>query len=418
MYRKTELENGIRIVTEEVPSFHSVSMGVNVAVGSRFESVNEAGYSHFLEHMLFKGTPRRAAAQIAREIEAVGGILNAFTTREYTSYYCKVLEENFDGAVDLLTDIFLHSTFDPDELNREREVVKEELRMTDDNPDELVADLFYRSLFPNHPLGLPILGSFASLDKLDRKSVMDYRDKYYQPGNVVISAAGRVDHDRLVALVEKAFEGVSGTKKLEMSAPQPFTRKSSFHHKATEQVHVCLGTMGYSYGEAKRIPLLVLNTELGGGMGSRLFQEVREKRGLAYSVGSHSSAYWDTGILEVFLGTAKKNVASAIDVCIDIFQEMSRKPFTERELKEAKSQLKGGLLMSLESSDSRMGRMARNEMYLNRFVTVVDLIEQIDRVTIEEVQAAAIEVLNPDRLVLTMLGDEDQVNLPTAFQIQ
>ena len=418
MFRKTELENGLRIVTEEVPSFHSVSLGINVAIGSRFESEQEAGYSHFLEHMLFKGTPRRTAPQIAREIEAVGGILNAFTAREYTSYYCKVLYENFDGAIDLLTDIFLNSTFDPGELEREREVIKEEVRMVDDNPDDLVVDLFYRSLFPGHPLGKPILGTFASLDSLTRESLMAYQAKYYKPRNVVIAAAGRVDHDRLVEFVKKAFKNVDGYGNREYEKPSPLSRNSAFHHKLTEQVHICLGTTCFAYNDPRRIPLLVLNTELGGGMGSRLFQEVREKRGLAYAVGSHSSAFLDTGVMEVFLGTAKKNVGEAVNVCCDIFEDLGKRAFSDQELKDAKSQLKGGLLMSLESSDSRMGRMARNELYLGEFVSIVDLIEHIDQVSAADIQAVAKEVLNPDRLILTLLGDQDTVKIPTPFQIQ
>lgn len=418
MYRKTELDNGVRIVTEEVPSFHSVSLGINVAVGSRFETPAEAGYSHFLEHMLFKGTPRRTAAQIAREIEAVGGILNAFTAREYTSYYCKVLHENLDGAVDLLADIFLHSTFDPDELEREREVVKEEVRMTDDNPEDLVVDLFYRSLFPEHPLGRPILGSFESLDALTRDSVMAYRAKHYTPDRVVVAAAGRVDHDHVVDLVRRAFDGYAGAAAKDLFSPNPLTRSAAFHHKATEQVHICLGTTAYSYADARRTALLVLNTELGGGMGSRLFQEVREKRGLAYSVGSHSTAFLDTGVLEIFLGTAQRNVGDAVGVCVDILDDMRKTPFTARQLAEAKAQLKGGLLMSLESSDSRMGRMARNELYMGEYVSVVDLIERIDRVSIDDVAAVAADTLDPDRMVLTLLGDEEQVRIPAAFQVQ
>lgn len=418
MYRKTELDNGIRIVTEEVSSFHSVSLGINVAVGSRFETPAEAGYSHFLEHMLFKGTPRRSAAQIAREIEAVGGILNAFTAREYTSYYCKVLHENLPGAIDLLSDIFLHSTFDPDELEREREVVKEEVRMVDDNPDDLVVDLFYRNLFPEHPLGRPILGTFESLDGLTRDSIMAYRHKHYAPNRIVVAAAGRVDHDQVVDIVRRAFDGYGGNAPTELTGPRPLRRSAAFHHKATEQVHICLGTTAYAYGDPRRNALLVLNTELGGGMGSRLFQEIREKRGLAYSVGSHTTNFQDTGVLEIFLGTAQRNVNDAVDVCAEILDSMRRTAFTEQQLREAKSQLKGGLLMSLESSDSRMGRMARNELYRGSYVSVVELIERIDKVSIDDIAAVAAEVLDPDRMVLTLLGDEGQVRIPANFQVQ
>jgi predicted Zn-dependent peptidase len=369
--------------------------------------------------MLFKGTPRRTAVQIAREIEAVGGILNAFTAREYTSYYCKVLYENLGDAIDLLSDIFLNSTFDGEELEREREVVKEEVRMVDDNPDDLVVDLFYRTIFAEHPLGKPILGTFESLDSLTRESVMDYQARHYRPGQVVIAAAGRVDHDSLVAFVRRAFEKVDGANgPRDMESPKQLVRCGAFHHKATEQVHLCLGTTAYSYSDARRTALLVLNTELGGGMGSRLFQEIREKRGLAYSVGSHTTAFLDTGVLEVFLGTAQKNVSDAVNVCVDIFDELRRTPFTAQQLKETKSQLKGGLLMSLESSDSRMGRMARNEIYRGDFISVVDLIDKIDRVTIDDVAEVAHDILNPDSMVLTMLGDRESVRMPSGFHIQ
>lgn len=417
MFKKTELPNGIRVVSEEVASFHTVTLGIHVAVGARFEEKGEEGYSHFLEHMLFKGTARRSAQQIAREIEAVGGILNAFTAREYTSFYCKVLYENFEGAVDLLSDIFLHATFDAVELEREREVVKEEVRMVDDDPHDFVVDLFYRNLFLNHPLGRPILGSFESLDALTRASLIAYYEKHYRPNNIVVAAAGRVEHDRLVELIARAFDGIDGTASHTLTKPERVARRVYLHHKPTEQVHICLGTTGYSYADERRIPLLVLNTELGGGMGSRLFQEVREKRGLAYAVGSHTSAFHDTGVLEVFLGTAKKNVADAVDVCLSELEKLATKPLTQQQLREAKSQLKGGLLMSLESSDSRMGRLARNELYLGQPVSVIELIEQIDKVTSDDVHAVAREVFDPDRMILTLLGDQEQIKLPSAFAV-
>ncbi len=418
MYRKTQLDNGIRVVTEEVGSFHTVALGLHVGVGSRFESEAEAGYSHFLEHMLFKGTPTRSASRIAREIESVGGILNAYTAKEYTSYYCKVLYENFETAVDLLTDIFLNSTFDPEELEREREVIKEEVRMVDDTPDDLVVDLFYRDLFPGHPLGRPILGTFDTLDALTRDSLVAYRDRHYRPHNVVISAAGRVDHDRLVETIARVFDGVHGAATHPLDAPPPIDRKASLHHKPTEQVHICLGTQCFAYGDPRRIPLLVLNTELGGGMGSRLFQEVREKRGLAYTVGSHASGYLDAGLFEIFLGTAKKNVADAVNVCLDELEKLVRHPLTEQQLREAKSQLKGALLMSLESSDARMGRLARNELYLGRAQSIMDLIEQVDAVTQDDMDAVARQVFNPERMVLTMLGDGDGIRVPDSFAVR
>lgn len=417
MFRKTQLENGLRIVTEEVPSFHTVTLGFHVAVGSRFEEEHEAGYSHFIEHMLFKGTRRRTPIQIAREIEAVGGILNAFTAREYTSYYCKVLYENFEESVDLLTDIFVNSTFDQEELDREREVVKEEVRMVDDNPEDRVVELFYRHMFPSHPLGRSILGSTESLDALTRDSMLAYKEKHYRPNNIVIAAAGRVDHDRLVELVAKAFAGMNGTAKRDISLPAPMKHEAHVHHRATEQSHISIGTSTYAYGDPRRIPLLVLNTELGGGMGSRLFQKVREQKGLAYDVGSHACSFLDTGVLEIFLGTAQKNVCQAVDLCMNEVDQLRRNPLTTEDVQAVKRQLKGSLLMSLESSDSRMGRMARNEIYLNRFVSVTDLIEQIDQVTADAVQAVSDEILNPDRMLLTLLGDGDNSQLSRQFTL-
>ncbi len=416
MFKKTQLENGLRIVTEEVSSFHTVTLGIHVAVGSRFEEGGEAGYSHFLEHMLFKGTPRRTAPQIAREIEAVGGFLNAFTAREYTSYYCKVLYEHFEGAVDLLTDIFLNSTFDGEELEREREVVKEEVRMVDDIPDDLVVDLFYRNLFGEHPLGRSILGSFESLDGLTRDSLIDYQKKHYRPNNVVIAAAGRVDHDRLVELVSRAFEGVNGTASRNYAPPLRGGRRAFVHHKATEQSHICIGTTTYGYADPRRLPLLLLNTELGGGMGSRLFQEIREKRGLAYQVGSHSASFLDTGVLEIFLGTATRNVQEAVEVCLGEVEKLRRNPLTTSDVEAVKNQLKGALLMSLESSDSRMGRLARNEVYLGQFVSVTELIDQINAVTADDVARVIDEVLDPEAMTLTVLGDGENIRLSSSFE--
>ncbi|HEX7125989.1 MAG TPA: pitrilysin family protein [Thermodesulfobacteriota bacterium] len=404
MYRKTVLPNGVRIISEQVPHVPSVTIGLWAMVGSRNEQAEKNGISHFVEHMLFKGTPGRDALAISKAIESVGGVLNAFTTREYTCVYAKVLPQHTELAVDILADAFLHSTFLPEELEKERKVILQEIGMVEDTPDDWVHDLFSESFWPDHPLGRPILGTAPILESLGRDDLVDYFSGYFWPEGLLISAAGAIDHDHLVRLAERHFV-------LERTAPRPApqkpplpTRSVAIRRKNLEQVHLCLGTVGIPQTHPLREAGYMLNTVLGGSMSSRLFQEIREKRGLAYSVYSFLSTYADAGQFGVYAGTGAENVTQVIDLVLTELRAIKRNSITPTELASAKEQLKGSFLLSLESSDSRMDRLARDEIYYGRHYPVEEVVADIDRVTLDDLHAVAHEIFAADTLSLAVIG--------------
>jgi predicted Zn-dependent peptidase len=412
MVQKTTLQNGIEVITEEIPHVHSVSVGVWVKAGSRDERSGENGISHFIEHMLFKGTKRRSATQIAKEMDAVGGVLNAFTSKEFSSFYAKVLAGHLPVALDLLFDLFLNSLFSPEELEKERQVIVQEISMVEDTPDEYIHDLFAQSFWPRHPLGFPILGRLETISQMNRAKLLDFFHEHYLGMEPIIVAAGNLQHENLLRPVQEALGKAKPRGKKRRSGPPRPHPQLLVKSKKLEQVHLVLGTQGLSATHPQRYVFSVLNTILGGGMSSRLFQEIREKRGLAYSVYSFLSSFMDSGMLGVYVGTGESTLARVLQLVLREMKKLSENSLKPSELRSAKEQLKGNLLLSLENMDSRMGRLAKNELYFHRFVSTEEIIESIEEVKAEEVSALAHQAFKPQSLSLTILGPVTEKSIP------
>lgn len=411
MYRKSTLANGIRVITEAMPHVRSASLGIWADVGSAAERPGVRGISHLVEHMLFKGTDRRSAREIAETMDAVGGNLNAFTDKEATCYYAKVIDHHVPLAVDVLADMFLHSTFAPDELAKEQKVVLEEIRMYDDSPDDIVADLFVRTMWSGSQLGEPTIGYAETVSALTPDDLRAHLSAHYAPDAVVFAAAGNVDHDAMVALVEKAFAGHTGSSPSPAPDRPPLTPATVVKTKDLEQAYVMLGTRGLAAADDRRYALSVLDTILGGGMSSRLFQEVREKRGLAYSVYSFQQAYRGAGLFGVSAGTSPASVQECVDVIVEQVLAMAETGPTAAELELAKEHIKGSLTLSLESSSSRMIRLGRSEFNLGRQATIEEIEARFDDVTYDDVSALARELFSPESLGLCVLGPLDSVEI-------
>jgi len=402
--QKTVLANGLRIVTERIPHLKSVSVGIWVNTGSRDEKPEESGLSHMIEHMIFKGTSRRTARQIAKEIDQVGGMSNAFTSKEFTCFHAKVISDHLPLVTDLLTDIFLNSLFAPEDLERERQVILQEIRMLEDTPDELVHVLFSLNLWPHDPLGLPVMGRMETVSSFTPREIRAYLERNYLAPNIVIAAAGDVDHQAFVDLMAPAFESGS-------SAPGPRSdqrpKARTGVHVTTrnlEQVHFCLGSTFPSALEDERYPAALLNVILGGNMSSRLFQEIRENRGLAYSVYSFLSAYLDTGMLGIYAGVDSGRTEETIRLILAELDKVRRGELDEPELKAAQEHLKGSIILGSESPDSRMIRLAKNEITYGRFIDFDEVLTRVAEVTVDQVVAVAREYLSPEKLSLTVLG--------------
>jgi predicted Zn-dependent peptidase len=404
MYQRATLPNGLKIICESIPHVHSVSIGVWVGTGSRYETPDNNGISHFIEHMLFKGTSRRTTKQIAEEIDAVGGQLNAFTTKEYTCYYVKVLGERFHLGIDLLADMFTNSLFAPDEIEKEKQVVLEEIKCYEDSPDELVHDLFAGAVMKGHPLGWPILGTPESIARINRQVIMDYLLQHYTSDNIVFAVAGNVQIDQIITAVEKSFLKLNGkftTKLPQLPAFRPDTVLKS---KDTEQVNLCVGTRGVPRGHSDRYAVFVLDSILGGSVSSRLFQELREERGLVYVTGSSHSAYRDTGIFTVYAGTSLKNYHEVVGLIKQEINRFYNEPISDKELNRAKEQLKGNLLLGLESTSNRMSRIAKIELYQEQLLTPEESVAKLEAVTKEDVLRVAAEMFGNEELTITAIG--------------
>jgi len=405
MINKTVLGNGVRIVTEKVPAVHSVTIGIWVKTGSRHENGSESGLAHFIEHMLFKGTEKRSACEIARVIDSVGGSINAFTSKEYTCFYVKVLRQHLSLAVDLLCDIIFKSVFNEEEIEKERNVIFQEISMVHDTPDDYVQDLFIQSYFGNHPLASAILGEVETVQAFKRRDIVDYfTEKHLVPKKIIISAAGNIEHEEVLEEVVKRFDHLKDADSETDSFLFTPERKVSYHFRELEQVHICLGTTGYSQEDDQRYPLYILNAVLGGSMSSRLFQEIRENRGLAYSVFSFTSSFIDTGMFGIYLGTTKENVKESLGLVMRELNRITDVEVNGSELTDAKEQLKGNMLLSLESTDSKMSRIARSEIYYDEYVPIEDIIEKVDAVSAEEVREAAKNIFKDDLFTFTFLG--------------
>ncbi|MBU5614830.1 M16 family metallopeptidase [Geomonas azotofigens] len=404
MIKKTTLNNGIRVITERIPYASSVSIGIWVANGSRHERRESNGVAHFIEHLLFKGTQRRSSLDIAREIDSVGGVLNAFTSREYVCYYAKVLDKFLPRAVDLLTDIFLHSTFDSEEIEKERRVVLQEINMMEDTPDDLIHDLFHQHFWKGHPLGMSILGDAESVTGLSRDAIIAYKDQMYRADDIIVTAAGNVTHEKLTALLEEFLQGVAPGHGRSESIPPVYERRIELVEKDLEQIHVCLGLKGVQQSHPQRYDAFIMNAILGGSMSSRLFQEVREKSGLAYSVYSYIASHADAGSLVVYAGASPENAKELLEIMLREIGRFKNEPVPADQLEGAREQLKGNLLLSLESSDNRMSRLAKNEIYFGTPLPLSEIMEGFDRVTSESILELANEILDNDALTLVMLG--------------
>lgn len=399
-YHKTTLENGIRVVTETIPHVRSVSIGVWANVGSRDEPSTQNGISHFLEHMVFKGTRNRSIREIAQSLESLGGYLNAFTTKEQTCFYARVLDSHVPEAMDVLADLILNATFKKEELEKEKLVVIEELKNAEDDPEDIIHDYFEKSLFPEHSLGFPIIGTEDNVRRFRRRDLQDHIAMHYRPDRMVVAAAGNVNHERLVRLVGKHFRRVRSNEAAPQRLPGPLTlEKPSLteHPRPISQAHVCMGTVAYSIRHKNRYPLLVTNALLGEGMSSRLYQSIREKHGFAYSVYSFISLLSDTGVFATYVGTDKANIQSCIDLVHQEFHKLKTRRVTREELKRTKSQIKGTLMLGLENTSGRMIRLGSTELYFERFMSLDSILRKIDTVTPDDIHAVANDVFDESR---------------------
>jgi len=402
------LDNGIRVLSEDVPGCHSVSLGIWVNNGSRHEPVALNGISHFVEHMLFKGTDRRTAQSIAREVDSVGGLLNGFTSREFSCYFVKILSEKLPMAVDLLGDMICCSRFSPDDIEKERRVILQEIAMTEDSPEDLIHDQFTNAFWSGHPLGMPVIGTRATVDDVDRQQLLAFMENRYVGDNLCIVAAGSVDHESLVDLVEKSFSTrpKSGVKQVDV-APV-VTRKVEVTRRELEQAQVCLGVEGLPQNHPERYGTYLLNTILGGNMSSRLFQKVREELGLAYSVYSYHHNHSDSGAFIINAGVAAEEALLVTRTILDEMTRMRHAVVTPEELQSAKDFLKGSMLLSMESTDNRMSRLAKNELFLRDAGTSLEESrDMIDAVTAEQIQSLAVKLFVNDTLNVQVAGRVD-----------
>ncbi|MEW5974536.1 MAG: pitrilysin family protein [Acidobacteriota bacterium] len=406
--RKEVLSNGLTILTEQMPHVRSISMGVWLKVGSRCETPDVNGVAHFIEHLLFKGTSHRTAEEIARQIDSIGGHLDAFTAKETICFSTKVLDENLPAAFDILSDLVLHPKFDPDEMEKERGVILEEIKMVEDTPDDLVYEIFTQNFWKDQPLGRPILGTKQTIRRLDREQVVRFFKEFYTPDDIIISAAGNLDHQRIVDLVGERFGSLNTRMNGYVEAPaQTSSRITIRNKKDLEQVHICLGVPSYALSHQDRYVCYVLNTILGGGMSSRLFQNIREKQGLVYAIFSGLNSYRDTGCLSVYAGTSLENAGRVVDLIVQEFRSLNRHPVDEEELRRAKDHLKGSLMLSLESTSSRMSNLARQELYFGKYVSLDEMIGSIEKVTADQVQKLANTFFSSRHIALTVLGNLD-----------
>lgn len=404
----TTLSNGMRVITEVMPHVRSVSVGFWIGTGSRRETAEENGVSHFIEHMLFKGTATRSAEDIARSVDSIGGNLDAFTSKELVCYNVKVLDEHLGRSFEVLADLILRPAFREDDIAREKGVILEELKMDSDNPDYLVNEIFTSNFWKDNPLGKPILGTKETVTRFDGEMLRSYYGKVYAPENLTITAAGNLRHHELVNLVRKEFDALSRTEAVPLqAAPNTHARIILRNKKELEQVHLILGVPAYPVAHEKRFASYVLNTVLGGGMSSRLFQNIRERQGLAYSVYSDLSTYSDTGCLSVYAGTSLESARKVVGSVLKEFRSLKDETVPDEELRRAKDHLKGSLMLSLESTSSRMSNLARQDMYFQRFYTLDELVERIEEVTAGEVLDIAQTLFDPKLIALTVLGNLD-----------
>lgn len=402
----TTLANGIRVVTEQMPHVRSVSMGIWIGTGSRRETPEENGISHFIEHMVFKGTKHRSAEEIARSVDSIGGGLDAFTSKEMVSYNTKVLDDHIPIAFDVLADLVLNPLFRDEDIEKEKGVILEELKMEVDNPEYLLHELFSSNFWKDQPLGKPILGTKETVQSFHQEMLRGYYTRIYSPGNILITAAGHLKHDHVVKLAREQFESlpVNGTLAPERK-PSPHAKLVFKNKTSLEQTHLYMGVPAYPMSHPDRFACYVLNTVLGGGMSSRLFQNIREKQGLAYAVYSDLSMYTDTGCMAIYAGTSTETAGKVVECIVQELRDLKQNLVPAEELRRAKDHLKGSFVLGLESTSSRMGNLARQELYYKRFFTLDEMLNSIEEVTTDQVQKIAQEFFDPKAINLAMLGN-------------
>ncbi len=407
--KKTTLPNGLKVVTENIPGVKSVTAGFWVKTGSRHESDEQAGVTHFLEHMLFKGTENRTAYDIAQSMESVGGYLNAFTSTEYTCYYARCLDTKLDKAMDVLSDMIQNSLFREEEMQKEKKVVLEEMKMYKDSPDDYIFELFSKNAFRDHQVGRPIIGYENTVSSFSRENLFDYMSDRYRPDNILVAVAGNVDHDEVLSLLRDKLEINSMDETVNEKQPlSPYETFQIEESRAIEQTHMVMGRRALNYDHPDKYILLLANTILGGGMSSRLHQNIREKYGYCYAIGTFNQSYTDTGLFGVYIGTDKDYVTHVRDLIAGEFEMMQNEKVGEKELSEAKSQLKGKLLLSQESTSNRMNRLAKSELYFNRYISLDELVENIDSVTSEQLLSFSGEFFNADLFSEALLVPENR----------
>jgi predicted Zn-dependent peptidase len=404
--RRQKLPNGLTVITEQMQHIRSASIGIWLQTGSRDEEAESNGISHFIEHMVFKGTKHRTAEEIARQVDSIGGNMDAFTAKECICFNVKVLDEHVPTALDILSDLVLNPIFDTTDIARERGVIMEEIKMDEDNPDYLVHEIFTQNFWKDHPLGKPILGTKETVKRFERELILDAYQHRFAPGNIIISAAGHLDHDKFVELVINHFQHMKPMSNgFHSTQPKIVSRIVLRNKKALEQVQLCLGVPCHPIAHEKRHAGYILNTLLGGGMSSRLFQNIRERQGLAYSIYSDLNPYRDTGCMAVYAGTSLASAAKVVESVVTEFRKLKNEAVSEEELRRAKAQLKGSLMLSLESSTARMSNLARQEMYFEHYYDLDELIAKIEAVTSEDLAKLANEFFQTDSIAVTCLGN-------------
>jgi len=406
------LPNGLTVITEQMQHIRSVSIGIWIKTGSRDEDAHWNGISHFIEHMVFKGTKHRSAEDIARQVDSIGGNMDAFTAKECVCFNVKVLDEHLPIAMDVLSDLVLHPVFDTQDIARERGVILEEIKMDEDSPDYLVHEIFTQNFWKDHPLGKPILGTKETVKRFEREPVLGFYEQRFSPGNLIICAAGNLSHEQFVDLVNQHFQRMKPVKN-GFHSPQPtiVPRIIMRNKKSLEQVQICVGVPSHPIAHERRHASYILNTVLGGGMSSRLFQNIRERQGLAYSIYSDLNPYRDTGCLSVYAGTSRESAGKVVQSIVSEFHKLKSEKVPEEELRRSKDQLKGSLMLSLESSTARMSNLARQEMYFERFYTMDELLERIESVTAEDLQDLANEFFRSESIAVTVLGNLNGLKL-------
>lgn len=403
-FYKCQLSNGIQVVAARIPYLRSISIGFWIKAGSRNEPADLNGIFHFLEHLAFKGTERRSARQIAIEMDSIGGQIDAFTSREYTCYTAKILDEHLPIALDVLSDILLHSVFDPDEIERERQVILEEISMVEDCHSDYIFDMLYKNMWPGHALGSPIQGVPETVKKISRKNILSYIKQFHSSNNMLISFAGNIDFPTTINLLEKHFASLRNSKQICCAPVDEITSGFVSKYRKLEQVHLCLATRGLKIKDQRRYECYLLNLILGGSMSSRLFQKIREEKGLAYSIHSAISQYKDTGTFGIYAATGKKNYTIIIELILQEIKDIKNSKIDKKELEKAKNQLKGLLMLSLESSESRMVQLAREEMYFGKHFTHDEIIGKINGVTAGGIKSLANKLFNSEFYNLAILG--------------